>query len=271
MKEWLRVELNGLKIDYLLLILCIESPRARVIDAFIGNAFRLYKIAAALSDESIHEAGTLAIMGLLDLHNRVVDETSAAEDPLKFEQGNARILLQAAILARRLSAGDAEEHNRPLRLLAARIHLILGLPTIAFEQYRKARVKEMLQDTISYVFLSRISQIHPFDATGFNSFSPDAELSTVINAIQRMEARTDDFLYQDMQNFLYDQAFDLVEFKWRLKGSLTKHLCLIERRRVARLNGVQVDYTFDLNLKGVSVTISEKTRISRFPYHPITH
>jgi N-terminal acetyltransferase B complex non-catalytic subunit len=187
----------------------------------------------------------LAVQGLIVLHCQSIENSKATKtDP------DHRLLLQAAFLSLHVTAGETGIQNRPLLLISARLHLYLGLATIAFAQYSLVRVKEMLQDTLSHYFMSQISQIHPFDAKGPKRFSPDDELSKVVSTIKRMESRVDDFLYANMQDFLYDQAIELSQFKRQLKGSLSKHLCVIERRRIARFKGVPVDSTYDLPLEG---------------------
>ena len=70
-----------------------------------------------------------------------------------------------------------------------------------------------------------------------------------------MESKVDDFLYLGMQDFQYDQAIEMLDFKRHLKSSLTKHLCLIERRRIARLKSVAVDSSLDLPMEGKLIPI----------------
>jgi N-terminal acetyltransferase B complex non-catalytic subunit len=254
LRRWLQIELNVLKFDYLLAVarqISIKqesvNSSTHLLEAFVSNAIRLYTIGFKLKDDCYQEAATLAVQGLVVLHSQFVDNgVQRRSDP------NHRLLLQAAFLSLHATAGETGVQNRPLLLVSTRLHLHLGLGTIAFSQYSLARVKEMLQDTLSHHFMSRISQIHPFDAKGPKNFSPDAELSKVISTIKRMELKVDDILYAKMQDFLYDQAIELLDFKRQLKGSLSKHLCLIERRRIARLKGETVDSDYNLPLEGMS-------------------
>jgi N-terminal acetyltransferase B complex non-catalytic subunit len=255
LKRWLQIELNVLKFDYLLAVARQISVNqesvnlsTNLLEAFVDNAIRLYTIGFKLKDDCYQDAATLAVQGILVLHSQFVDNgIRRTSDP------NDRLLLQAAFLSLHATAGEIGVQNRPLLLVSTRLHLHLGLGTIAFAQYSLARVKEMLQDTLSHHFMSRISQIHPFDAKGPKNFSPDAELSEVISTIKRMESKVDDVLYAKMQDFLYDQAIELLDFKRQLKGSLSKHLCLIERRRIARFKGVLVNSDYDLPLEGMFV------------------
>ncbi|KAL1591573.1 hypothetical protein SLS60_011823 [Paraconiothyrium brasiliense] len=107
----------------------------------------------------------------------------------------------------------------------------------------------MLHDNVAWIALSRISQSHPFGASGQRAFSADHELEKAISTLSRMEKKIDDLLYADLQHFMYDKAFDLLELKRKLRTSLTKHFCIIERRRIARLAGGPVDQTLDLPLR----------------------
>lgn len=224
--QWLEAEVNVLKFDYLLTVSACPVPSTAVLEDFVSNALKLYHLAAQLPGEN-YVAAYLAILGLLHLHAK------APEPP--------RYLLQAAMLARHLLADDAGKQRRAMVLLSTRLHLNLGLGTIAFQQYTYARIKEMLHESVSWILLSRISQTHPFEVQGPKGFSAEAEMSRVVGTIQRMENKTSDFLYTDLQNFNYDKALELQDFKQKLRCSLTKHLCVIELRRAARLRGDPID------------------------------
>lgn len=173
----------------------------------------------------------MAIYALLHLHHRIV---CGQNTPVATKQ-NSRILLQATMLARHLT--DTSKDNRTLCLLAARLHLNLGLGQTAFELYRHARCKEMLLDTLSPYIFSRISLTHPFGTKGYYPFSADEELSKAVGTVERMEKKTDSFIYIEMPSFLWDQASDALDLKRRLKLSLMKHICTLERYRIARLKG----------------------------------
>lgn len=177
----------------------------------------------------------LCIYLLLDMHRRFVC-VEEGRNPLNTTV-NSRILLQATMFARHLVEQDKEKENRTLSLLAARLHLNLGLGMVAFQLYSHTKCKEMLQDQLSLYVLSRISQTHPFDVKGHGGFSADEELARVIGTIERMERKTDDIIAHDIPSFLWDQATDMLSTKRRLNSSLTKHICVLERQRIARLKG----------------------------------
>ena len=205
-------------------------PNYTALEAFIVNAIKFCIISPKVPD-----GGFLAIYALLRLHHLIICEE---DQMVPFEvTANSRILLQATMLARHLVACDTSKEKRVLSLLAARLHLNLGLGKCAFQLYSHTRCKEMLYDTLSPYILSRISLTHPFDIKGHQAFSADEELAKVVSTIERMERKTDSYIYVDMPSFLWDQASDALDFKRKLNSSLTKHICVTERRRIARLKG----------------------------------
>jgi hypothetical protein len=193
------------------------------------------------------DIGYLGIYVLLNMHHRFVCVDEGLS-PLQ-TQLNSRILLQAAMFARHMVEKDKNKENRSFALFAARLHLNLGLGTIAFRLYRHAKCKEMLLDTLSPIILSRISQTHPFGMKGHGGFSADEELANVLGTIERMERKTDSYLLTDIPTFLWDQATDAMELKFTLNSSATKHLCGLERRRIARLKGESTESLLKLNIK----------------------
>jgi hypothetical protein len=105
-------------------------------------------------------------------------------------------------------------------------------------------------DTLSPYLLSRISQTHPFGVKGYGGFSADEELANVIGTIERMEKKTDSYLFKDIPSFVWDQTTDILAVKRKLGSSLTKHLCVVERRRIARFKGQSVNDLPILHSKG---------------------
>ncbi|KAF2474751.1 uncharacterized protein BDR25DRAFT_111755 [Lindgomyces ingoldianus] len=256
LRTWLDTEINVARFDYMLNI-----SRARMDEThnstnlpelFVCNAIRLYKIAAQVQEDPSFRfrPGWLAIMAMLKLQElyNAYPEFRREKGPLSEKGDRVQALVQAGFLALHMTADEAGKQDRGLILLSTRLHTVLGLGTIAFDQYRHAQIKEILNDTLSYFLLSRISQSHPFDSVGETPAYPDAELAKVISTIQRMENRVGDFIYSDLENFQYDQTFELLQFKQKLRSSVTKHLCLIERRRIARLKGEIVDSSLDFDL-----------------------
>lgn len=189
----------------------------------------------------------LAVYLLLNLHHRYICP-SEDRNPLEFTR-NSRILLQAAMLARHLVEQDEDKENRTFALFAARLHLNLGLGLAAFRLYKRITCKEMLLETLSPFILSRISQTHPFDVSSYRGFSADDELAKTMSTIERMEAKTSSFLVTDLTFFPCHQAPEIAHLKSQLNRSLTKHLCSLERRGIARLRGEPSDHIPRLDWK----------------------
>lgn len=233
-QHWEQAELNVLKFDYLLTLSLSPWSTDHAKEALIAKTIRF-----CITNPGSTEGAFVAIYALLHLHYESVDRDRSKAG---YEVApKTRVLLQATMLARKMVAIDSDKENRTLALLAARLHLNLGLGKSAFALYIHCKLKEMLLDTLSPIILSRISMTHPFDIKGYQGFSADEELAKVIGAIDRMEHKTDTTLYTNVPSFIYDQAPDVLLLKRQLKGSLTRQLCLVERRRIARLRGKPTD------------------------------
>lgn len=212
-----------------------------MVQAHAVNCLKLYKIAVQVDNEAACDIACIAVLSLLRLHWANLEDRFSNPP-----------LLQAAMLLRHILGSENGRNFRQLALISTRVHLLLGLGTIAFEHYGYAKIKEMLHDTCSWILLSRISQTHPFDVKGPRGFSADGELAQVIASIQKMGARAEDFLFKDLQNFGFDSAFDLLELRKKAKYSIAKYACSVERRRIARLKGDPVDSQLFMNLNGTS-------------------
>ncbi|KAF2441371.1 hypothetical protein P171DRAFT_488923 [Karstenula rhodostoma CBS 690.94] len=236
-RVWHEAETTVLKFELLMIVSLSKKPDLVVLESFVENALRLWHLQLEVeATDGVYgsDAFLLAVEALIYLF-----ETTSLP----------QYLYQAAVLTRHSLSLDRQQYGRDLALLSTRLHLRLGLGTVAFEHYSRVRVKEMLHDNVAWIPLSRISQSHPFGASGPRGFSADNELEKVISTLSRMENKIDDLLYADLQYFVYDKAFDLLELKRKLRTSLTKHFCIIERRRIARLAGAPVDTTLDLPLR----------------------
>lgn len=196
-------------------------------------------VTGPFSMEPSSSIGIIAVYILLQLHRDAICHLEPWH-PLE-TRPNSRLLLQAAMLARHLVARDKEKQGRTLALLAARLHLNLGLGKCAFQLYRFTKCKEMLLYTLSPYILSRISLTHPFGADGREGFSAEEELDKAIDAMYRMENKIEDTMIPDLRSITWDKTIGLLELKQKSKSSLSKLICITERRRVARLKGDPVD------------------------------
>lgn len=245
--------MNVLTFTYLLTFSLPEAPKSEALESMITKATKLAQMSPENSD-----VGFLVVYGLLSLHEKVASEQSEESTASSETIRNSRLLLQATMLARALVERDTEKQNRKLALVSTRLHLNLGLGKTAFRQWRHAKCKEMLVDTLSPYLLSRISQTHPFDVRDHQGFSADKELEWVVNTIERMEDKQEELLFSSVKRFLWDSAIDQLRFKKKLRASLTKNICAIERRRIARLKGEpagdlpEIDYSSKLPLECAS-------------------
>jgi N-terminal acetyltransferase B complex non-catalytic subunit len=211
-----------------------------MLEDFVRNALRFWRVQMDIEGPEAmcaSESVLIAIEALLQL----------------FEfTARSQYYYQAATIARYSLLLDKNCQSRNMALLSTRLHLKLGLGTLAFEHYGRVQVKEMLHDNIAWVALSRISLSHPFGANGSKKFSPNDELKKVIATFERMENKVDEVLYADLQHFNYATAFDLLDLKRKLHTSLTKHFCIVERRRIARLARLPMDTTLAVPLRSKS-------------------
>lgn len=213
------------------------------------SCLKLYKVATQVDNDAACDIACIAAPSLFHLFWGSMD--GDLMNPYT---------LQAAMLLRHILNDENGRNSRQIALISTRVHSMLGLGTIAFEHYGYAKIKEMLHDTCAWILLSRISQTHPFEVKGPKGFSADDELAKVIANMQKMEDRVEDFLFKDLQDFGYDTAFDLINLRNRVKSSLTKHECSIERRRIARLKGQTVNPQLDVKVDGTSMNIAQITR-----------
>jgi N-terminal acetyltransferase B complex non-catalytic subunit len=239
---WETIEQNITKFEYLL---AISRPSEPAVQAFEDMVAKSIKYCKNFPDNSAE--GSVAVYSLLNLHHRFICQDEP-RNPFGITI-NSRVLLQATMLARHLVECDKEKQNRALALLAARLHLNLGLGKCAFRLYSHAKCKEMLVDTLAPYVLSRISLTHPFEVKGYQGFSADEELAKAIVTMDRMEKKMENIVYSDMDSFPWDQAENLLDTKRKLNSSLTKHLCVTERRRMARLKGQTIDHLQVLDFK----------------------
>ncbi|KAH7077321.1 N-acetyltransferase B complex non catalytic subunit-domain-containing protein [Paraphoma chrysanthemicola] len=252
-----QAQLNVFKFRYLLAISRAKDTSRTSIEALFRDSVKLSWVWPDCSD-----LGFLTVYALTQLHDRFFC-TNGSGDSLDSTE-SSRLLLQAAMYVRHLVEKDKDKQNRTLWLLAARLHLNLGLGSIAFRLYTHTKCKEMLLDTLSPIMLSRISQTHPFDVKSYGGFSADEELARSISNLERMEIKTNGHLLTDIPSFAWDQAIDTLSLKRKLNGSLTKYICIAERRRIARLRGDSVENLLKLEPRGFK-NISNNVDAGVFP------
>lgn len=227
-EHWKERTKNNLKLEYLT-IANQGSAETPPVEAIILRALLFHRRFGG--PDMVY----LAIYGLHHLHYQHV---SPDHSKAPFRQtANSRLLLQAAMLARHMVARDEEKQDRTMCLLAARLHLNLGLGKVAYQMYNHTKCKEMLLDTLSPYVLSQISVTHPFGVKGYQGFSPEEELKKTIDAIETMQKRTESFICTEIPAFAWDRPWEAARLNGDLKNSLTKYMCIGELHRMACLKG----------------------------------
>lgn len=245
--KWRQIEINDLKFHYLIYVSCAAEPVREVLDWMVVKATQL--LVTGCEDLDV---GCLAVLSLLLLHQTYVCRDEEM-NPLEISE-NSRLLLQATMLVRHLTILDPDKQQRRLWLFSARLHMNLGLGSIAFKQYEHVKCKEVLHDSLAPYLLSRIAQTHPFDLKTMGGSSAEHELDKALNSIDRMTKRTEDFIIKDVDSFHWDQAADLLVLRDKFRTSLTKYLCLVNRYRISRLKGESTDSLPILWVEGESLS-----------------
>ncbi|KAJ8107724.1 hypothetical protein OPT61_g8672 [Boeremia exigua] len=226
LEDWVRAEICALKFTYLI-ALSLKTPCSSK-----ETQTSLIERACKVSQTLPRDPDPIMLLAycLTQLHSQDAASTDASSK-------TRCTLMQATMLVRTAVEQDTEKENRPLALLASRLHLNLGLGRVAFQMWRHVKVKEMLVDTLSPYLLSRIGVTHPFDVKHHQGFSADKELKHVIDTIDRMSRVQEGLIFRDIKRFHWDSAFDLISMNDKLTASLTRQLAVLERRRIARLKG----------------------------------
>ena len=235
-EDWMRAGICVLKFTYLVRVsLTTAQASTETLESLIERASQISQNLPKDPDPIM-----LIAYCLMKMHNQC---TQASE----LTGQNSRLLLQAAILVRAAVDRDTEKENRPLALLATRLHLSLGLGRVAFQLWRHVKVKEMLVDTLTPYLLSRIAITQPFDVKHHQGFSAEKELKHVIDTVDRMIRVQEGLIFRDIKRFHWDSAFDLISMNDKLTSSLTRHTAVLERRRIARLKGEPAGDLPDVN------------------------
>lgn len=125
-KDWARAEICVLKFSYLIMVsLPTSQPSVEALETLVDRAAN---VSQTLPEDL--EPIMLIAYCLTRLHQRNV-KADGEQSP--------RLLLQATMLARAAVERDTEKQNRPLALLASRLHLNLGLGRVAIQLWQQDR------------------------------------------------------------------------------------------------------------------------------------
>lgn len=132
----------------------------------------------------------------------------------------------------------------------------LGLPSYALASLPQLRLKEFLFETLGHVISTRMGIEHPFAVTTLPATSPEdlgdagaaqkrrdpqAVLGEHIDVSKRSVIRMRAFSGESLNKTEYDRVLEIVEMEENVEKSISKHICILEQRRIARLRGVKCD------------------------------
>ncbi|KAI9704283.1 MAG: hypothetical protein M1836_007144 [Candelina mexicana] len=238
LREKTASSINVLKFDYLLNISLEEESTSRgVLETFINNCIRLYKISLAspaeLPTDNLpgDDACILAVMGLVRLGD--LDSKGFASPAAQ-----ACLLRAAALLDFSLSRS---QYNYQSMLLLVRLYLILGAPSLAMEVYPRLSIKQIQNDTLSYNLLTRLSTLHPFPITSSGTTlsgddrDPMVCLGKSSQIYRRAKSQMQDMVRLALEQGSYSQIPKFLDFEDKVDNSICKFMWESERRRIARL------------------------------------
>jgi N-terminal acetyltransferase B complex non-catalytic subunit len=179
------------------------------------------------------DACILAVMALFQLQKLQEEEgVGGAGVPL---------VRAAAILIR---ASQTSPKNQDILQLWVRLFLHLGLPSLALGSFRALRIKEMLNETLAHLIFTRISTQQPFPAKFNNDadkFDPRKELKGVLDYYLKAIKQANKYLGANGNATQPDTLVEFQELKSSFQDSFTRKLCLLERRRIERISGLDCD------------------------------
>ncbi|KAH7889369.1 N-acetyltransferase B complex non catalytic subunit-domain-containing protein [Phlebopus sp. FC_14] len=123
-----------------------------------------------------------------------------------------------------------------MRMMLIRIYRILGAPSLALEHYRLMNVKQVQNDTLSHLILTR-ALTFSLAGTGDLTYSSECLESSQIYLANSQE--TSDFIVRAFTAEKYTQIPDFIEFEDRLENSLQRDVVKLEHVRM-RLTHEQV-------------------------------
>lgn len=208
-------EINALKFEYLLTIGNSAQPCEEYSVPFATNCIRLIKLAEGCSIDTPPEIYYLAVSAL--------------------QRAGKPSLLQAACLLEHGINKLKPRHQAAAMLVY--LETELGFHSLAAQHYDSLSVKEIQQDTVSHMLLTRISLHHPhaFPRQG----GADLDPSKITNKALKMYEATTEKLGTAQQSLLRngqaDLFFEIQALRHSLDRSFTRRMLILEGRRIARL------------------------------------
>ncbi|KAF9227685.1 hypothetical protein BS17DRAFT_774157 [Gyrodon lividus] len=116
-----------------------------------------------------------------------------------------------------------------MRMMLIRIYRILGSPSLALDHYRRMNVKQVQNDTLSHLILTR-ALTFSLAACGDLTYPSECLESSQIYLASSQE--TSDFIVRAFTAEKYTQIPDFIEFEDRLENSLQRDVVKLEHVRM---------------------------------------
>ncbi|EIN07294.1 actin cytoskeleton organization protein [Punctularia strigosozonata HHB-11173 SS5] len=126
-------------------------------------------------------------------------------------------------------ASSKSKQSYLIRLLLIRIYRLLGAPQLALEHYRALNIKQMQNDTLSHLVLTRASI---FSLTSIGDLTLSSECLEANQIYVSNSQETSEFIVRAFTAEKYSMVPDFIEFEERLENSLQRDLMKIEHVRM---------------------------------------
>ncbi|KAG6845343.1 hypothetical protein H0H87_010800 [Tephrocybe sp. NHM501043] len=199
----------------------VEAETARA-TLYIGQYLEGLELGLDLPPTELQYADDLALMAgnvLVNLWKLTSDEQYLL---------NAVALLEFAL--------TRSKQSFQVRLILIRLHRLLGAPALALEHYRAMGVKQVQNDTLSHLLLSRASTFS-LASTGDLTLASECLESTQIYLSNSQE--TADFVVRAFTGEKYSQIPEFIIFEEHLDNSLQRDIVKMEHLRM-RLTHEQI-------------------------------
>lgn len=142
-------------------------------------------------------------------------------------------------------------HNYDALLLQTRLALVLGTASIAMGRYSQLCVKNMQHATLSWIFFTRISTLHPYPLDGsskgkglFTIRDPFASLTNALEWHRSAQEVNDESIRRMLSDGQNNMLFDALDLGHTIENGFSKLVAFVESSRIQRLGGASdlIDY-----------------------------
>jgi N-terminal acetyltransferase B complex non-catalytic subunit len=237
LSRWITLESNRLMFHFLCATPSSETRQLQTtLSEILRDCYGLLNLAGSTENGHLPTISILTVTTLVKLHSVQI----SGETTLFSEQ---RYLVQAACLLEKLQTLLPED--RQIYLLKLRVYSLLGVPKLALSEYRKLKVRDILNDTLSHEVYSRISGYQPFYlGTSGSEDSGSDPFHCLCEALEFYDQWDQDltgFLLQVRDLQVHGTFLDVVDMMDKRRRSFTWRLLLLEKRRMARMRDQERD------------------------------